>query len=397
MKKLYLAVYVGLAFCAWAGLSLYGISEQEKRHKEFPQPLSHRFVLDDANKNIESHIVYHKDETTKVYAVIQFKNGVTRYNYYHERTQKITKVEDYYSPKKGDKPRLVTESHMSQDGTKLIRHKVYRMDGSLYCRGSRQLDGKYKTVYYDTDGKTIRRERLFDKKEVIVSEHSYYADGTTELKTEWTNGYLTSSYFRKDGTAKSVIENHYAVQRGVFFNQDGKTVKAVFADSAHGTEINYMSADGRPEFIVLQTQGRVLVSYKDKDIIYFDQFYRPKKEKGTTNYCAEDNSLTAVKEYDSTVRNPYLKTQLRTFLFAKGSDHPTEMTVFSRKGPDTIYALDENGVVTKVRHANPHEKRYSYEVGDKVDYDPVMFKRNKFECLAIPEKVNIPQTRTFTY
>lgn len=397
MKKLYLAVSIGLAFSALASLFLSGISDQEKPFLEFPQALSHRFLLDDEDKNIEYHIVYHKDEATKVVAVIKFKNGVTRYNHYHQKTQNITKVQDFYSPKRGDKPRLITESQISEDGTRLMKHTVYRMNGSLYRQGDRQADGKYKTVFYDTDGITIRRERMFDDNESIFSEHGYYKDGTTEFKTEWTNSYMTSSYFRKDGTPVSVIENHYAVQRGVFLKDDGKTAKAVFSVSAHGTEVKYLGADGRPEYIVLQTQGRVLVSHQSKDIIYYDQIWRPQKEKGTSNYCADNNTLTTVKEYDATVKNPYLKTLHRTFIISPESGKPIEMIVFSIKGPDTIYKLDQSGVVTELRHANPNEKKYSYKVGDKVELDPSMFKKNKFECLSIPEKLNIPQTRIFRY
>lgn len=393
------AILTVLAVALGTAVLLFTMNTKEEKPLEFPQRVTHRVMLNLEDKEIESHIEYYRDATTRVVAAIKYRNGYIRVKHYHPDRQTVTRVQDFYSESPELEPLLVADSYLMEDGQNLSKHTVYRLDGTLDREGNRLEDGKYKTAYYSTDGVTVLAEKVYEIGEVVHSERGFYDDGSVKFSTEWTNAYLTTKFFRLDGSVESIIENHYAFQRGVFLEEDGKTARAAFTRGEERLEVIFLNANGVAEYVVQTAPNAITVTALDGDNYLYEQSFRP-DEFSKASYCSASNKLTKVSVFDERSRRPFMRTVARTFYLSADGTYPEKMVVPYGTPMDIVYKLDKQGVVldVEIQPAPGREAKEvtpDYEVGDRVDIDHTMFQPKDFECFQFPERLEVPQIRTF--
>lgn len=403
--KLTIAFILAIVTCSYVSGSVVDYLRQEPQEELFyPEKLNHRFLLADEEKGIESHIEYYKDAVTRVVAEIKYKNGKITYLYYREKLQTLEKVLDYRTDEATGKHIPVAEYYLAENGRDFTKHLAYREDGTLERKGERLEDGNYKTIYYAADGVGISIVKLFDKNKTLIKARGFYLDGTTRFVSEWNMSHIVTKHFRQDGSNLSTVENHYSIQRGIFYEDDGKTPRVAFSRNSKNTELIYFDDKQNPRYKVTYHPVRIEVSVIENGrLLYVQTLVHRSDRSKKISHCEGDNRILKVAEISKSSMMPYQIIVDQLFILSDDGKKPIQVVIPHGGRANTIYHLDIDGIVTDIEYEGIEdgktvdESKNKYKIGDKVDYNPDMFALLEFECVEIPEKIEVPQLRTFKY
>lgn len=378
----------------------------------FPEKTSHRVVLNPESDQEIIRVSYVNEDEVAVMTEVDYRNGVTSYLFYRADGITLEKVLDFYPEDEEGQVdrRLKAETYFVESGDLLSSHTVYREDGSVLRRGERLNDDSYRTVHLRTDGITVERQRTFDEDQKLVSDLTYFEDGTVQVKTEKVSSgtaYLTTT-FREDGTKFSQGKSgYYGSFSGVFFWEDGTTVKAKFEQSSWRLEVEHHDQSGVHEYTVTYTKsGKSVEKINSDGKVVFEQEYDLVGGDREKPVCEGTYVLTKVSEYHKWGQYAYQKKTVKVVEFAEDGVTPVKILVPTTKSLKYIYNLDENGIVESIDETGNQTGRgdgdtvdgsVSFNVGDKVELSPELVDARDFECLQIPERIEITNPNPYYY
>jgi antitoxin component YwqK of YwqJK toxin-antitoxin module len=234
-----------------------------------------------------------KDSTIPEEEQIEYKSGVTSYIFYRADGT-IRETTEYWPAVEGSTQRqLKSGSLRTDDGANFLSDKSFRKDGTRVREGLRLADGTYQIDYYFADGTRLERHQLVSadgkplleqvyrdngalkgftqvdakgklttttyyadgKTESIltvpstyydnITMVSYYPNGVTQRRVEWSSYNITADYFRPDGTQRlSSAETTYSSGNLVWITYDAKG-KATLKQTYRGV-MTVDSATGKP-------------------------------------------------------------------------------------------------------------------------------------------------------
>jgi len=299
-----------------------------------------------------------KDSNTPEEIQIEYKNGVTGYEFYRADGT-LRETTEYWPLAKGAGQRVLKSgSTRSDDGTMFMSDRSFRPDGSREREGKRLEDGSYQIDFFFADGSTLERHQLVGKDGKPLLEQVYRDNGVLKGFTQVdATGKMTITTYFADGKTESVTivpstywENIWAR----YYFPDGVNIAVRYEWTTYNKQAIYYRLDGTRRLMVEEsnyaTGNEVWTHFDDKGRMVMRQIYRVEtKVDASTGKPVRTTLLRTVEEFDAAGK------ETREISFA--ADGRTPNQVFIPKPPGSYWGgtrktFRADGSLEKVEEKN---------------------------------------------
>lgn len=298
-----------------------------------------------------------KDSSTPEEIQIEYKSGVTGYEFYRVDGSLRETTEYWPLIEGGTHRQLKSASTRSDDGTKFLSDASYRQDGTREREGKMLEDGSYQIDFFFADGQTLAKHQLVSKDGKPLLEQVYRDDGALKGFTQVdATGKMTITTYFADGKTESITivpSSYWENTWARYYYPDGVNIAVRYEWTTYNKQAIYYRPDGTRRLMFEETNyatgSQIWTHYDDKGRMVMKQTYRVETKPDSTGKPVTTYLLRTVEEFNSAGK------ETREINFA--ADGRTPNGVFIPKPPGSYWGgirktFRADGSVEKVEEKN---------------------------------------------
>lgn len=268
-----------LVLAAFAGCQS---NNESPKLPEFPVQLNCKVEIPEEDDGIEVRLNYFSSETGLItHREIEYKNGVTGYEFYAENGN-IKEVKELYpAPSDAELRNLKLSLIFDPSQDHLLYQRSYRPDGTPDMDGRLRADNYYESNQYYEDGKSIRENVVYDLNNQVWYRNRFRSGGTKSYAYRWLEADCVGEEidYRDDETIKWITRRpkhrYGAIERDVYA-EDGETCLMKVEYRAHAIEVTYLDSESTVlERRIFNNAGEVQVThYNSEGVPYLRQVWK---------------------------------------------------------------------------------------------------------------------------